>query len=624
VDQQKMLALFLSEGRELLMQVDAELLTLERAPTTRAALDAVFRAVHSLKGMAATVGLAGIERGLHSGESLLDAARDVGQLDPTHLDALLQLSDVLRPAFDAAERGAESPPALDAICARLEALAPQASARTKAPARVSAAAVVETVAAAAGAQWRVDVRIAGEAALPSARATIVVKRLSAIVPLLRMVPDAEAQADPAWDRAFTLWLGSGSDAEQLERAVRGAGDVAECQIARDVVATTNDRSDSNAERTVRVPVSRLDELLDRIGELVLVRDRLLREVPASDDTPVRAAIDEASRLITQLRDAILTSRMVPLAEVFDRFPRHVRDTSVQLGKDIDLIIEGRELEVDRSLLNELSEPLLHLLRNAVDHGLESPADRIAAGKPARGRLAVRAARDGAMLAVTVADDGRGVNRERVVASARSQGVHDADALANSDHGLLQLMARPGLSTAAAVTSISGRGVGVDAVQHRVQSIGGRLDLSTDTGIGTAVTLRLPLSVAILRALLVRVAGETYAVPLARVHATRLARDGATRADAQGRRFTELDGETLPLVCLRAHLGLPQADDVAGHLVVLEGAGGRLALHVDVCATQHEIVVKPLQRVRGAAALFSGGTILPDGTPSLILDINTLS
>lgn len=620
-----MLTLFLAEGRELLNRVDAELLVLERTPDARSAIDAVFRAMHSLKGMSATVGLSDATAALHAGETLLAGARDIGALAPAQLAALLELNDAMRRTLDAAERNTPAPLALHDLTSRLDALAPQSHPVRPARERISAARVVQQATATDGAQWRVDVRIADDAAIPFARATIVQKRVAALAVVLRVTPDSTAQSDDEWDRMFTIWLGPGSDTDGIERAVRSAGDIADVRIAREVAMTAAPGSDG-AGRTVRIPAQRLDDLLDLVGELVLARDRLLRTVAPTADEAARHAMDDASRLIMQLRDAILTSRMVPLAQVFDRFPRHVRDTAHALGKEVDLVLEGRELEVDRSLLDELSDPLLHLLRNAVDHGLESPADRVAQGKDARGRLVVRAVRDGAMVAVTVADDGRGVNRQHVAASAIAQGVHDAERLSQDDAGLLQLLARPGLSTATTVTAISGRGVGVDAVLSRVQSLGGRLDLATADGAGTAITVRLPLSVAMLRALLVTVAGETYAIPLSMVHATHLAdgllRDGigaASRIPAS----VDIGAETLRLVSLRSHLGLPRCNDVSGHLVVLEGATGRVALLVDACTAQQEIVVKPLQRVRGSASMFSGGTILSDGTPSLILDINTL-
>ncbi len=620
-----MLTLFLAEGRELLNRVDAELLVLERTPDARGAIDAVFRAMHSLKGMSATVGLTEAASALHAGETLLAGARDFGAIESAQLAALFELHDTMRCALDAAERTAPSPDALRDLTPRLEALAPLSNHRRPPPARVSAARVVQQATAADGAQWRVDVRIADAAAIPFARATVVQKRLAAIAPLLRVVPDIATQTDDDWDRTLTIWLGSGSDSVAIERAVRSAGEIADVHVAREVAIPAAQGSDV-AERTVRIPSHRLDHLLDLVGELVLARDRLLRTVAPTADEAARHAMDDASRLIMQLRDAILTSRMVPLAQVFDRFPRHVRDTAHALGKEVDLVLEGRELEVDRSLLDELSDPLLHLLRNAVDHGLESPVDRLARGKVVRGRLVVRAVRDGAMVAVTVADDGRGVNRQTVAARALAQGVTDAERMSQDDHGLLQLLARPGLSTAPKVTAISGRGVGVDAVLSRVHSLGGRLDLATADGAGTAITIRLPLSVAMLRALLVMVAGESYAIPLAMVHATHLAEvflADRARGESQMPTSVEIGGETLRLVSLRSHLGLPLRNDVSGHLVVVEGATGRVALLVDACTAQQEIVVKPLQRVRGSASMFSGGTILSDGTPSLILDINTL-
>ncbi len=618
-----MLALFLAEGRDLLQRVDAGLDELTRTPGARAQIDAVFRAVHSLKGMSATVGLSGPTAALHAAETVLAQARDAGDLPSEYARTLLTTADALRNAFDAAERGEPMPASLAVITAQLGTLV-AGRAAGPVPARHDAARVVQHATAVDGARWRVEVRIAEDAAIPTGRATIVLRRLARIANVLSVSPEIAAQDDDTWDRTFTAWLGAGTtdaplDAPSIETTVRGAGDVADCHVARDVAVSSGAVA---PVAMVRIPAARLDDLLDLVGELVIARDRLVRTFGDRADDDAQRVLDDASRLIGQLRDAIVVSRMVPLAEVFDRFPRHVREAAQGLGKDVDLVLEGRELEVDRSLLDELSDPLLHLLRNALDHGFETPEVRRAAGKDPRGRLVVRAVRDGAMVAVTVADDGRGVDRDRVAQRATEQGVAGAEVLAADDRGLLQLLARPGLTTASEVTALSGRGVGVDAVMHRVQALGGRLDLATAVGAGTALTLRLPLSIAVLRALLVRVAGETYAIPLGMVLATHLAAahhggDGRLSADI------EVDGSRLRTVSLRSHLGLPPTDDVSGHLVVLDGAGGRVALHVDACTAQQEIVVKPLQKVRGAASRFSGGTILPDGTPSLILDINSL-
>ena len=310
MDPQRLLALFLSEGRELLNRVDAELLVLERAPDTRAAIDAVFRALHSMKGMTATVGLPASTAALHAGESLLSLARDAGALSVPQLTALLELNDVMRRALDAAEQGREEPAALAGLTQALDALTPQATSTR-------------------------DAR----------------DRASAVRAIRRAV---------ATDHAPSRSPAHGDDA---------VDDAPAHPAARDAVAA----------RTVRIPAQRLDDLLDLVGELVLARDRLVRTAQPSADDAARRALDDTSKLVTQLRDAILTSRMVPLSQVFDRFPRHVRDTAHALGKDIELVLEGRELEVDRSLLDELSEPLLHLLRNAIDHGLETPDERRSGG-----------------------------------------------------------------------------------------------------------------------------------------------------------------------------------------------------------------------------------------------------
>ncbi|MCC7053105.1 MAG: chemotaxis protein CheW [Gemmatimonadaceae bacterium] len=617
----RLLSLFLAEGRELLARVEAELLVLERAPASAPARDAVFRSLHSLKGMCATVGLHQCTDALHAGETLLTAAREAGTADGDTPAALVDLANGLRLALDAAESRQPEPPLLAAHAARLTALAARVAQPAADAGRQGAArAVRQATAAAAGAQWRVQAQLAADTAIPSARAAVVLRRLAAVAPVLQVLPDSDARCADGWDGAITVWLGAGGDAVAIEQAVRGAGDIAGCHVAHEGAAPAT-APVAAAARTVRIPAQRLDTLLDLVGELVLARDRLLRAAQPTADDAVRGALEDTSRLVMQLRDAILSSRLVPLAQVLDRFPRHVRETAAALGKDVELVIEGRELEVDRSLLDELGEPLLHLLRNAVDHGIEQPAVRRAVGKPARGRVVVRAVRDGAMVAVTVADDGAGVDRAGVAAAAAGQGVADAARLVHDDGALLQLLARPGLSTAGSVTTLSGRGVGMDAVLARVQALGGRIDLVTARGDGTAITLRLPLSVAMLRALLVRVASEVYAIPLTLVHSTQLATpDGGALGGADA---TAGGGDRARTVSLRSHLGLPPAVDVSGHLVVLEGATGRVALRVDACLAQQEIVVKPLQRVRGAATLFSGGTILPDGTPSLILDINSL-
>jgi len=382
---------------------------------------------------------------------------------------------------------------------------------------------------------------------------------------------------------------------------------------------------------VRVDARRLDSLLDLVGELVITRDRLLRAVEASEhpDRETQRAARDTARLVSVLQDEVLQARLLPMAQVFDRFPRVVRDMARDLGKDVRFVMEGRDLAVDRSLLDALVDPLLHLLRNAIDHGLEDNTTRVAAGKPASGELIVRAARDRATVVVQVQDDGRGIDREAVRRRAQALGLLDAAQAAPGaapldDDALLELIAHPGFSTASNVSRVSGRGVGVDVVNTRVRALGGQLELETIAGVGTLITMRLPASLAITRALLVQVAGETFALPAAQVEEALVWHDELAAPGAQA---ISLRDERIPLVALEEVFGLQRAEgeragtpDSERHVVVAEWGGRRAALLVDALLAQQDIVVKPLERVRGAAPWFSGATVLGDGSPALIVDV----
>jgi two-component system chemotaxis sensor kinase CheA len=380
-------------------------------------------------------------------------------------------------------------------------------------------------------------------------------------------------------------------------------------------------------RHVRIELARLDALLDLVGELVIVRGRLQALTAASGDAALREAMDDATRLIADLQAEIMTSRLVPVGQVFDRFPRLVRDVARALGKDVLFTIEGKDIELDRSVLDEIGEPVVHLLRNAVDHGLEMPAAREAAGKPRAGRLTLAAQRDRNAVVITVKDDGRGIDRRRVLARALQLGLVPAGTERLDDDALLKCVAHPGFTTSEQVTAVSGRGVGVDAVASRVRALGGSVELQTAEGQGTTMTLRLPVTLAIVRALLARVGAERYALPLTHVRET-LERRGAQVQPVQGREMLLLRDEVLPLLRLRDVVRLPDGGAAAavagdGEIVVLERGERRAALLVDELTAQEDIVVKAFDGARDGLALFSGATILADGAPALIVDVGSL-
>jgi two-component system chemotaxis sensor kinase CheA len=377
-------------------------------------------------------------------------------------------------------------------------------------------------------------------------------------------------------------------------------------------------------RNIRVDLRRLDALMNGVGELVIVRDRL-RRLAAGAEPELAEAVDQASRLVGELQDEIMRARMAPVWNVFDRFPRLVRDAARSLGKQVDFVIEGKEIELDRSMLDEIGDPLVHLLRNSLDHGIEPPHERRAAGKPETGTLSLSAARERSRIVIRVSDDGRGIQREAVLRKAVALGLTDAAAAGGlSEDEVHRFLMHPGFSTAETVTDVSGRGVGLDVVETRVRALGGLLEIDSEAGRGTTFTLQLPQTLAIVRALLVRQSGETYALPLTHVGETvHLA--PAEVGTVKGRTVAFIRDEVIPLLPLRSllHQGGPPPESGKRPAVVLEVGEQRVGLEVDGLVGQQEIVVKAFDATVDTLRLFSGATILSDGRPALILDAGSL-
>jgi two-component system chemotaxis sensor kinase CheA len=388
-----------------------------------------------------------------------------------------------------------------------------------------------------------------------------------------------------------------------------------------------------AARHVRIDAATLDALLDLAGELVTARGRLSTAASRIGDAALAGAVADVGRLVASLQEQVLESRLVPVAEVFDRMPRLVRDAARATAKRVELRTEGGEVGVDRAVLDALGDPLGHLLRNAVDHGIESAERRAAAGKPPTGRVTVRAVRERDAIAVAVTDDGGGVDVEAVLRRARSAGLVDASVRSVDDDQLLHLLASPGFSTASRVTSVSGRGVGVDAVVARVRALGGTVSLHPRPGAGTTWTLRLPLTLALARALLARDASGTfYALPLTHVRET-LDLDGLAERTDDGRSLVRVRDELVPLVALgdvvaserQQGAGVSSRDALARctEAAIVEVGTRRVALAVETFVGQPELVVKRLPNVRGALRIFGGASILDGGAVALIVDLPAL-
>jgi two-component system chemotaxis sensor kinase CheA len=376
-------------------------------------------------------------------------------------------------------------------------------------------------------------------------------------------------------------------------------------------------SGEKGQRFVRVDAARLDSLMTLIGELVIVRGRLQDIARKSPNPALSETVLNASRLIGNLQTEITTARMVPVGQAFERFERMVRDTSHVLGKKVVFEILGSDIEVDKSVLDEIGEPVMHLIRNSLDHGVETPAERRVAGKPPVAKLTLSAARERSSVVIRVSDDGRGIDINRVLERASDAGLIEPDHGLLSDAEILALIARPGFSTTSKVTEISGRGVGLDVVATKVRSLGGSVELSTDAGAGTEIRLELPMTLAIIHALLARSDNEVYALPITHVIET-LVVDPSMVSFEDGREVLMVRGQSVPAVRLRERLGHAPSDK-RGHAVVLDLPDGRMSLLVDEFVGQQEVVVKTFDAARGMPQLFNGATILTNGSPALILD-----
>jgi two-component system chemotaxis sensor kinase CheA len=363
--------------------------------------------------------------------------------------------------------------------------------------------------------------------------------------------------------------------------------------------------------------------MKQVGELVVAKNRLGALAATSPEPALAEVSDRIARLVSEMQAEVIASRMTPVGEVLERFPRLVRDLARDLGKRIRFEIEGGEIELDRSILDEIGPPLLHLVRNAADHGIERPEDRLAAGKSEEGRILLSAGRERNTVALRLSDDGRGIDREAILAKARREGAVDPGADALPDDLLLRVLARPGFSTAQAVSGVSGRGVGVDVAVTRVRALGGTIEVRSELGRGTTFTIRVPLTLAIVRALLASANGERYAVPLAYVAET-VEFDPRLVTAVRNREALLVRDQVIPTVHLRTLVSAqPRPAAPKAPTVILEIGERRAALVVDALVGQQDIVVEPFDAPRAMPPFVGGATILADGSPALILDAAAL-
>jgi len=662
---------FRQEAQDLLEQLEQTLLDLEHAPDSTDLIDSAFRALHTIKGSGAMFGFDKVAAFTHHVETAFDLVRK-GKASPSRELIALALSarDHMRELIDDPE--GESNSTGEAILAALKTLIESPDLQV----------VVETPASAPNRSewntWRIRIQLPRDVMVTGTNPLLLLADLCSLgeANVVTNIGEVPALADIIPTDCYIGWevvlstLEPKSSIEQVflfvfddmdlkieklddsaqERRLgeilvdRGDAEVSDVEAAlaqqepigkilvqsgkvsdEKVTAALSEQKHlrdggrtGKAGDAIRVPAERLDDLMDRVGELVIAQSRLKQVATDSADPEVQSISEEIERLALELRDSTMGVRMVPFGSLFGRFRRMVHDLSRELGKGIQLVTSGEETELDKTVIERLNDPLIHLIRNAIDHGLETTEARTEAGKPENGIITLTARHAGAEVLISIADDGRGLDPQRIQAKAVENGLIAPDTNL-SDSELFQLIFQPGFSTAKEVTSLSGRGVGMDVVKRTIDGLRGTIDVASRPGEGTQVTLRLPLTLAIIDGLLVRVGDGRYVIPLSAVEeCVELSPDEDARS--QTRSFLSIRGELVPFLRLRDLFNSGVPADRYQKVVIVSSGELRVGLVVDQVIGDHQTVIKSLSKLHADVETFSGATILGDGSVALILEI----
>jgi len=588
---------FLVESYENLDRLDRDLVGLEKNPKDMEALAGVFRTIHTIKGTCGFLGFNKLEKVAHVGENLLTRLRD-GQmtLTPEITTPLLGMVDAIRQMLGSIEasgsEGERDDSELIATLTRLQQPPEVATKSQVAPAPESAP----------------------EAALPSNLGDILIQRAGVTPTEVQLAAKTQKEGDPRHLGEILVEQG----------AVRPADIVDALHVQQSSRAQT-----AASDSTIRVDVGLLDKVMNLVGELVLARNQILQFANRMNDTSFLASSQRLNLITTELQEGVMKTRMQPIGNIWGQFPRTVRDVALGCGKEVNIEMEGKETELDKTIIEAIKDPLTHLVRNSVDHGIELPEERVKAGKDRSGRLILRAFHEGGQVNIEISDDGAGLNPDRIRKKAAERAVITAEQAARmTEREIFNLIFLPGFSTAEKITNVSGRGVGMDVVKTNVEKIGGTVDVQSTLGRGTTVRVKIPLILAIIPALVVTCGGDRYAIPqVSLLELVRLEPDEVAKGIemVQGAPVHRLRGRLLPLVYLSRVLELawvaePQSRaGNAVNIVVLQAEGQPFGLVVDEINDTEEIVVKPLGKQLKGVNTFAGATIMGDGKVALILD-----
>jgi len=674
--------MFLDESHEHLQSLNEGLLRLEENMEEIDAVNDIFRNAHTLKGMSATMGFAKIAELTHEMEDVLDLVRKSQlKLNEDIMDTLFKCLDSLEQMVDSVGNGeAEDVVDVSDLVAKLSSI----SKGTPAPAADGAAAAAPVAApsggdAAAGANLDLDdidldvmkkakeagmnlfhikVTLMETCVLKAARSVMVMHALDEVGDVLKSVPPAEDLEQEKFERSFDVLIATSGDAEAMQNAVDTVSEIEDIAVT----AVDPDKVEKEAapapaaapaaaapaakaapapkkeagkpaaapakkqhqSQSVRVDIEKLDTLMNLMGELVINKVRLEQIGQTHRLSDLMETLEQMDRVTGDLQNIVMKVRMVPVSAVFNRFPRMVRDVSKELGKDINLTIEGEETELDRTVIDEIGDPIMHLLRNSLDHGVESPDKREAKGKPRTGEVGLIARHEGNNVVIMITDDGAGIDADKIRRKAVEKGMisqSEADSLDDAD--AVRLIFLPGFSTAEQITDISGRGVGMDVVRSKIEALSGHVDVETHIDEGSVFKIKLPLTLAIIQAMLVRVQEEMYAIPLTSIDST-INIEPSDIQTVQNKEVIVLRGEIIPIIRMEEALQVPHTKDSDEHFVVVVHAGeAKAGIVVDNLIGQQEIVIKTLGNLFAGLKLFGGATVLGDGRVALILDVATM-
>ncbi|MHC1610230.1 MAG: chemotaxis protein CheW [Candidatus Methanospirareceae archaeon] len=625
IDVSQYLNVFLEETKEHLQTFTQALIDLEEADDSERATEALndaFRAVHTIKGMSASMDFNTVEHLCHSAEDLMDELRSgTRSVTPEIIDLLLECSTKLEELIRSIEEEGNDAGDISDLLSKLKSLSDGTAEEQRGSGKK---------------RYEINISLDRSCEFKGARGFLALNNLAEIGEIVKTVPSQEDIESENFDFDFKVVLMTDKNEDDVKEVLASVGDIAGVKISEEAVEEEENqrpkgeqskyRGKETGVKSVRMEIGKLDTVVNLVGELVISKSRLVQIARKYEIEELSATMAVVERTISDLQYEVTQMKMIPVEHVFNRFPKLVRDIYRAQGKEVEFIVEGKEIELDRTVLDEIVEPILHLLRNSVDHGIEPPEERERQGKRRKGRIKLAAQRETGHVKIIVEDDGKGMDAEVLKEKAVSKGLISAEEASTlADEDAFKLIFIPGFSTSEKTTEVSGRGVGMGVVKTKVEALGGSVEIQSRKCVGTRITLKLPLTTAIIQALLVDVCGKTYAIPLSNVREIISVREEDIRT-IRGREVITLRGSILPLVTLQSLFGLSAKTNHRDKLivVVVERSEGRIGLVVDTALEQQEIVVKPPDGCLQGLPGLGGFTILGDGNVIPILDVATLT